>query len=169
MHAVGATAVLAYRIAAKSETPVDCALSRLASLRVRFWWPHVVTMAHASSGNGWTQNPNIWRCNSLGMDDEGDNMMTEQLVRFSPPRHSLADSFPNRAAERPTESSPAEIHALPTRCAMSDAERLDELRTKLRRIEGHKELSPKQEQAALGLIREIAAIEGTDWVAEVFS
>jgi hypothetical protein len=45
---------------------------------------------------------------------------------------------------------------------MNDAERLDELRTKLRRIEGHKELSPKQEQAALGLVREIIAIEGTD-------
>jgi hypothetical protein len=51
---------------------------------------------------------------------------------------------------------------------MSDAERLDELRTKLRRIEGHKELSAKQEQAALGLIREIVAIEGFDWGA-VFS
>jgi hypothetical protein len=52
---------------------------------------------------------------------------------------------------------------------VNDAERLDELRTKLRRIDGHKELSAKQNQAALGLIREIVAIEGTDGVAELFS
>jgi hypothetical protein len=45
---------------------------------------------------------------------------------------------------------------------MNDAQRLDELRTKLRRICGHKELSAKQEQAALDLVREIVAIEGVD-------
>jgi hypothetical protein len=51
---------------------------------------------------------------------------------------------------------------------VNDAERLDELRTKLRRIEGHKELSARQEQAALALVREIVAIEGTDGLAEIF-
>jgi hypothetical protein len=51
---------------------------------------------------------------------------------------------------------------------MNDAERLDVLRTRLRRINGHKELSVKQKQAALVLIREIAAIEGTDGVDELF-
>jgi hypothetical protein len=39
--------------------------------------------------------------------------MIEQLVRFSPPRFILADTTPKRAVERPTESSPAEIHRYP--------------------------------------------------------
>lgn len=39
--------------------------------------------------------------------------MIEQLVRFSAPRFILADTTPDRAVERPTESSPAEIHRYP--------------------------------------------------------
>ena len=45
---------------------------------------------------------------------------------------------------------------------MNDAERLDELRAKLRRVLGHKELSPKQEEYATQLVREIVSIEGPD-------
>jgi hypothetical protein len=63
---------------------------------------------------------------------------------------------------------PGRNSSLPTRCAVNDAERLDELRTKLSRINGQKEWSVKQEQSALGLVREIVAIEGTDGVAELF-
>jgi hypothetical protein len=72
-------------------------------------------------------------------------------------------------SERPTASSPAEIPRYPHGAAMNDAERLDELRTKLCRIHGHKQLSAKQEQASLELAREIVAIEGADGVAELFS
>jgi hypothetical protein len=89
--------------------------------------------------------------------------MTEQPDgRLSAKAESLADKTP-RPAVRPTESSPAEIHRYP-KSAMNDAQRLDELRAKLRRIEGHKSLSPRQEQAAIEIIREIVAIEGpVDW------
>ena len=51
---------------------------------------------------------------------------------------------------------------------MNDAERLDELRTKLRRINGQKDWTPKRDQAALELVREIIAIEGVDGLSAVF-
>jgi len=47
---------------------------------------------------------------------------------------------------------------------VNDAERLDELRAKLRRINGNKDRTAKRDQAAC----EIVAIEGFDWGA-VFS
>jgi hypothetical protein len=52
---------------------------------------------------------------------------------------------------------------------MNDAQqqRLSSLRAKLRRIEGHKELSPKQEESALALMREIVKLDGTD-IDELF-
>ena len=43
-----------------------------------------------------------------------------------------------------------------------DQQRLSALRAKLRRIEGHKELSPRQEATANALAREIAKLDGTD-------
>lgn len=47
---------------------------------------------------------------------------------------------------------------------MNDADQqyLTELRAKLRRIEGNKELSPKQAKAAHALAREIVKLNGTD-------
>jgi hypothetical protein len=42
------------------------------------------------------------------------------------------------------------------------AKRVADLRSQLRRINGHKSWSPKQEAAALRLAREIVSIEGTD-------
>lgn len=53
---------------------------------------------------------------------------------------------------------------------MNDAQqaRLNGLRAKLRRIEGHKGLSPKQEQTATAIVREIASIEGTEGLDALF-
>jgi hypothetical protein len=47
---------------------------------------------------------------------------------------------------------------------MNDAQqqRLSALRAKLRRIEGHKELSEKQRQTAAAIVREIVQLDGTD-------
>lgn len=47
---------------------------------------------------------------------------------------------------------------------MSDVneQRLSALRAKLRRIEGHKELSPKQAESATAIMREIVKLDGTD-------
>jgi hypothetical protein len=39
---------------------------------------------------------------------------------------------------------------------------LSVLRAKLRRIEGHEELSPKQEETAKSLVQEIVKLDGTD-------
>jgi hypothetical protein len=52
---------------------------------------------------------------------------------------------------------------------MNDAqqERLSALRAKLRRIDGHKEWSPKQEQSAMAIVREIVKLDGTD-IDELF-
>jgi hypothetical protein len=58
------------------------------------------------------------------------------------------------------ELIPGRNSLLPKSAAMSDAERLVELRSKLCRLEGHKELSAKQEQAANAIVREIISIEG---------
>jgi hypothetical protein len=81
-----------------------------------------------------------------------------------------ADTTTNLPAVRPTAFAPAEIQStLPTGHTVNDAERLDDLRNKLRRIDGHKNLSARQEHAAIGIIREIASIEGTDGLAELFS
>jgi len=49
----------------------------------------------------------------------------------------------------------------------SDQQRLSALRAKLRRIDGHKELSAKQEQSATATIREIVKLDGTD-IDELF-
>ena len=43
-----------------------------------------------------------------------------------------------------------------------DQQRLSALRAKLRRIDGHKEWSAKQEHSAMAIVREIAQLEGTD-------
>jgi hypothetical protein len=51
---------------------------------------------------------------------------------------------------------------------LNDAERLDELRTKLRRIDGNKDWTAKRDQAACELVREIVAIEGTEGLSELF-
>ena len=47
---------------------------------------------------------------------------------------------------------------------MNDAQqqRLNALRAKLRRIEGHDTLSEKQEKSATALVREIVKLDGTD-------
>ena len=47
---------------------------------------------------------------------------------------------------------------------MNDAhqQRLSALRAKLRRIDGHKELSPKQSETAAAIVREIVQLDGTD-------
>lgn len=47
---------------------------------------------------------------------------------------------------------------------MNDVEqqRLSALRAKLRRIDGHKELSPKQSATAAAIVREIVKLDGTD-------
>jgi hypothetical protein len=66
------------------------------------------------------------------------------------------------------ETLPGRNSTLP-KSAMVDAERLVVLRRKLCRLDGHKELSARQEQAAREIIREIAAIEGTDGLAELFN
>jgi hypothetical protein len=44
----------------------------------------------------------------------------------------------------------------------ADQQRLSALRAKLRRIDGHKELSPKQFDTALAITREIVKLDGTD-------
>jgi hypothetical protein len=59
--------------------------------------------------------------------------------------------------------------ATSTGAAVNDAELLDGLRTKLRRICGNKDWTAKRDQAVCELVREIVAIEGTDGVAELFS
>jgi hypothetical protein len=59
--------------------------------------------------------------------------------------------------------------ATSTGAAVNDAELLDDLRTKLRRIYGNKDWTAKRDQAACELVRQIVAIEGTDGVAELFS
>lgn len=53
---------------------------------------------------------------------------------------------------------------------MNDAhqQRLSALRAKLRRIDGHKELSPKQQESALAVMREIVQLDGTD-IDELFN
>jgi hypothetical protein len=44
----------------------------------------------------------------------------------------------------------------------ADQQRLSGFRAKLRRIEGHKELSPKQVETAKALVQEIVKLDGTD-------
>jgi hypothetical protein len=44
----------------------------------------------------------------------------------------------------------------------ADQQRLSALRAKLRRINGHKELSPKQAESAAAIVREIVTLDGTD-------
>jgi hypothetical protein len=58
--------------------------------------------------------------------------------------------------------------ATSTGAAVNDAELLDELRTKLRRIHGNKDWTAKRDQAACELVREIVAIEGTEGLSEIF-
>jgi hypothetical protein len=56
---------------------------------------------------------------------------------------------------------------------MNDVEqqRLSALRAKLRRIDGHKEWSAKQEQSAKAIVREIVQLDGTaiDELSKLFS
>jgi hypothetical protein len=51
---------------------------------------------------------------------------------------------------------------------VNDAERLDDLRTKLRRIVGNKDWTAKRDQAAYELVRQIVEIEGTEGLSELF-
>lgn len=58
--------------------------------------------------------------------------------------------------------------ATSTGAAVNDADRLDDLRTKLRRIAGNKDWSAGRDQAACELVRQIVAIEGTEGLSELF-
>jgi hypothetical protein len=52
---------------------------------------------------------------------------------------------------------------------MNDADqRLDQIRAKIRRINGHKELSPKQWQSLKALVQESEALTGGSSVDEIF-
>jgi hypothetical protein len=50
----------------------------------------------------------------------------------------------------------------------ADQQRLEQIRAKIRRINGHGELSPKQWQSLIALSREIALIEGCTSVDDIF-
>ena len=92
--------------------------------------------------------------------------MDEQYGENLPPTvNASADKVQDPHALRPTELSSAETQSRPQQGdAMNDDQlRLAQLRSKLLRIEGHKELSPKQKQAAERLVLEIADIETPNW------
>jgi hypothetical protein len=50
----------------------------------------------------------------------------------------------------------------------ADEARMSEIRNKLRRIDGHKDLSAKQFESLKSLTQELAALEGIDSVDDIF-
>ena len=91
--------------------------------------------------------------------------MIEQFARFSFASAQPRGLSPQVANHGPRTLVPGRIpQRCPEQVVMNDAtqQRLSALRAKLRRIEGHKELSPKQAETATAIVREIVKLDGTD-------